>query len=313
MVFYFSSEFNSVLKINGLYLGNLNGIVKKCNVEILDNAFVEICPLSEKNAPINFIINPALFNETHPYLSIVDLGGAYLLTAQNRPTFTEKKVLCEKNYPLLNAVAFVEKGFCIQLSTPNDSVLDTFCEFPTSVSFNPFSLNNLALLAVIASGKNKVVYVYSIGEKIRFLKKMLVSNCSFENGFTTTEKFMDHKKHTRKTNWCIKNGELVRESVSVSNEKDVEIAYVIDNLIPYLFLEEFIVGGNFNEFLADNVKNNSDKLKGYFGEFIGVIPPPSFREWQEIGLVKRLRENFYSVDYYTFEVENKKITNVKKS
>ena len=85
-----------------------------------------------------------------------------------------------------------------------------------------------------------------------------------------------------------------------------------DFLIPYAFCEEFLCGGDFTRYLSDGIKENTDKLKGYLGEFIGVTTPPLFRDYKEIGLIRKTTERKYSVDYYTFETEDKKINNIIK-
>ena len=48
------------------------------------------------------------------------------------------------------------------------------------------------------------------------------------------------------------------------------------------------------------------------GDFIGVMPPPVFREENEVGFVYRTGERTYSAEYFVFEVSDKKITNLKK-
>ena len=61
------------------------------------------------------------------------------------------------------------------------------------------------------------------------------------------------------------------------------------------------------------MKEHADKLKGFLGDFIGVMPPPKFRNPDEIGLIYKISDDRFKVTYITAELNGEKITNIKKS
>ena len=83
-----------------------------------------------------------------------------------------------------------------------------------------------------------------------------------------------------------------------------------DLLIPYLFLEDFSAGEDFSEYLSDDINKNADKLGGFFGNFLGVFPPPLFRNQDEVGLIYKIKENLFETKYFTFHLDDKKISNI---
>ena len=85
-----------------------------------------------------------------------------------------------------------------------------------------------------------------------------------------------------------------------------------EKLVPYAMLEELLVGGNVKPYLTGTVLENCDKLPSFFGDFIGVMPPPFFRNSQEVGLIYKNATNKYTVEYFTFEYTEKKLSGIKK-
>ena len=53
-----------------------------------------------------------------------------------------------------------------------------------------------------------------------------------------------------------------------------------------------------------------DKLKGYLGEFCGVIPPPRFRRQYCVALIYKKSENFFATRYFSLTFINGKIDNL---
>ena len=88
------------------------------------------------------------------------------------------------------------------------------------------------------------------------------------------------------------------------------MASLDEKILPYAFLEEYLVGGNYTQFLSDTMLQNANKLSYYLGDFVGVMPPPIFRNYDEIGLVKKIKDNVYKIDYVKVMVQNKKIDNI---
>ena len=97
----------------------------------------------------------------------------------------------------------------------------------------------------------------------------------------------------------------------MSGETDLD--KLNEKIIPFAFFEDLCVGSDIIKYLSQDMQNNALYVKDYIKDFIGVMPPPLFRDINEVGLIRKKAENVFVVDYYIAEVENKKIINIKKS
>ena len=140
-----------------------------------------------------------------------------------------------------------------------------------------------------------------------------VDGYSTDGEFTTVENYKDMAKHTVTTVWDLNNGSFKQGSVKIEKDEKFSTELLPDKLIPYAFLEALSTGDAVDEYITGNVKDNADKLSGFFGDFIGVMPPPTFRNIDEVGLIYSCASNVYRADYFTFELSNGKISNIKKA
>ena len=78
MYFYFSSNFQSALKLNGIYYGIINDNVKSIDIDLPNKTLVEVLPLNGNYNGANFLLtdnfllNPSL-------ASVIDLKGGYFI------------------------------------------------------------------------------------------------------------------------------------------------------------------------------------------------------------------------------------------
>ena len=75
----------------------------------------------------------------------------------------------------------------------------------------------------------------------------------------------------------------------------------------YDFFETLLIGGNYEEFLSDELRTKTEDIRDFLGDFQAVLPTDDpFR----IGLVKKKRERLFFVTYYTVILEKGKIADV---
>ena len=312
MYYYFSAKFASILKINGIYYGEINQTTKV--VEILErNPFIEICPLELEHFPFSFILSDNFLISPPKNVSVVDLKGGYFIEFNFLQDNSAFSVLAQEKYNYAVVTVFKENGLKVSIETPNDFFAETL-SFPTeSARITPFSLANKHLVAISFLGKETLLNCYLLEGNIQKVFSKKVSDYSFNNGFSSTEEFLDIAKHKLTCHWFLEKNKLVKSDFSLSRKDGFCVRDLPEHLIGYAFLEELLCGGNITEYLADSVKENKDFLTGFFGEFLGVMPPPDFRKQDEIGLIYKYGENKYKVEYFTFEIQDKKICNIKKT
>ena len=314
MYFYFSSDEPAAVKFNGIYFGIITDTVKSCRFEQDKPPFVEVVRLNAENsAPLAFVPDAGFLSSPPEGISVTDLCGGYLFKFSSLPKKSGFNVIAQEKYRDLIATVFNENGVKISLETPSDFYAET-PDFPiSSATFYRFSLNGEELFAILTEGGKKVLSVYSFGGKITRLFCREICSFSVENGFSTTETYADIAKHSVTVFWNLNGGALVEDKREISRSENFCADNLPENLLPYAFCEEFLCGGDCGAYLGGSVKENADKLRGYLGEFIGVIPPPRFRAENEVGLIYSKGNNLYKTQYYVFNVENGKIVNIKKS
>ncbi len=311
MYYYFSADFPSAIKFNGIYYGVISKTVKSLRVDG-ECPLVEVCPLIPTERQINFIPNQEFLSAPPDGLIVTDLGGGYLIKVLKNFKVGEFKILDQIKLDNLAVTVFTENGVKISIETLGGFFADTLDVFADSAKITTFTLDNKVFVGVLFSGERSLLCVYHISNEIKKVFSREVEKFSTDGGFYTTERFMDIAKHTVHSEWNFLGEHLVQKSKSVSCKEGFSPTLLPDDILPYAFLEEILVGNTPVDFLDDSLKPSADKLKGYLGDFIGVMPPPTFKNSDEVGLIYPDGKNKYKVDYCAFEIKNKKIVNLKK-
>lgn len=310
MYYYFSSEFPSAIKLNGIYLGYITDTVKCIDVDA-KGAFIEICPTSQNCNAINFTLDDSFVQNPPTNVTVTDMKGGYLIKFL-RPNYDPNfKVICQQKFSDLVATLFNENGLKLSLETPTDFFADNFCLQVKNGELIKTDVLGAPILCLRLLGEKQYLACYLYKEKIKKIFFDQIESFDFENGFSTTKKFVDIQKHTVTTEWQLKNDLLIVKSKTVQNAPSFNIEKLNAKLLPFAMLEELLVGGNVLPYLNEGMQQNAQKLKGYLGNFIGVMPPPLFRSIDELGLVYPNGDRKYIVKYFTFELDDRKICNIK--
>lgn len=310
MIYYFSSEYPCAIKVNGVYLGLIQRTIKSVQPNN-DSDFVEICPLNCLEQAINFLLDQEFLTHPPACVSVTDLKGGYLIKFTKSYTGGDFKVISQEKYSDLLVTVFNENGVKISLETQCDFLAENVATDCHNVSiFRPDFNKNL--VAVSFNGDKTLLIVYNVKNKINKVYFGLIDEFSFENGFSTTEKFTDIAKHNLTIKWEFNDYEFVEKGRTLSVSENFNPTSIQEKIIPYAFLEEFKLKGEFTQYLCGTVLDNANSLFGFFGNFIGIMPPPSFRDINEVGLIYSTGNNTYTVEYFTFELTDKKISGIKK-
>lgn len=312
MYYYFSCDYPSVIKLNGIYYGTIYDQVKSINVEDKNATFVEICSASGKEENINFMLTDEFLLSPPPLVYVTDLKGGYLIKITKRYRKPEFCILAQEKFNNLMVTAFYDKELKLSIETPNDFFIESFNLEIESAKVLPFSAYNQNFVGVQLEGKEKYLAIYLITTKIEKVFFDCVLDYSFDNGITTTKKFIDIAKHHVVTTWSFANGKLKVKNKEITKKEGFNCNDIPFPLLPYAFLEDFLCGEDIRHYLTENMAKNANRLGEYLGDFIGVMPPPIFRKISEIGLIYKRELNLYKVEYYSFSFEGRKICNIKK-
>lgn len=312
MYFYFSSATPAGVKLNDKLLGIIDGDVIGCELDISKRTLAEICPLTGIGG-IFFAIDKDVFVKTDPRFCVTDLGGGYLINVNDVTEKNQFKIYAQEKFGDCSVTVFCDNGNKISVETANDFYAETLnlpienCKIKRAYSGN----ENLLLLDIFC-GK-RILIIYRVSNKIKKLFFKEVADYDVSYGIKTEEKLKDMAKHKIVCEWELKGDCFTEKSVSVTCSEKFDRLSLPPHLIPFAFAEELAAGGDYVFYLSDSMKEHADKLKGFLGDFIGVMPPPKFRNPDEIGLIYKISDDRFKVTYITAELNGEKITNIKKS
>ena len=313
MYVYFYCEYAAVIKFQGVIFGAVDNSVKFCNVET-PYPLVEICPLSGAGETFAFYITEDFLNNPPETVSVTDLKGGYFLRFALERKNQPFRVIGQEKYRDACVTAFSDNGYKISLETQSGFYADTLDFEFSNVAFSHGEGANSDLVFALFSGTTKkILNIYGIKNPSLLFSKEVDEFSFTSQGFTVTEHKKDMAKHLIATVYKETGGKIEEQSRKVSCSEKFNREKISEKLIPYAFAEEFLCGGDYAFYLAEDLKETVDKLKGYFGEFIGVTPPPVFKDYRDVGLIKKIDERKYAVDYFRFDIPDNKITNIFKT
>ena len=312
MYLYFSSEQPIAVKLNDKLLGLSYDEVIGCDVDLSEKTLVEICPLT-RSAGFFFTADKDIFTKKDSRFCVTDLGGGYLIKTDGFSYEKEFRVYAQEKFGDAAVTVFCDNGNKISVETANDFYAENIdlpiesCKIKRAFSGN----ENLLLIEFFCG--EKYLSIYRVSNKIKKLFINRVSDYDASNGIKTEERLKDMAKHRIVCEWELKGDSLVKKSVSVICSEKFDRFSIPSHLIPYAFAEELAVGGDYAFYLSDSLKEHAQKLKGFLGDFIGVMPPPKFRNPDEVGLIYKVSDNRFKVNYIVSELSHNKIANIKKS
>ena len=312
MYYYFSCAFPSIIKINGIYYGQIHKSVKFINIPENLSPFVEICSLSDSEKDINFFLDQAFLSSPKSRTSVTDLKGGYLINFLGEERKSTFNVLCQKKTNAFNVTVFYEETLKVSVQTERDFYVDNIFFDAVESQVYTFCQSQYQFVAVLFKGKSDLLSVYNITDKISRVFFSEVSCFSTEN-FNTVRVYKDIENHKINSYWEFKGEKFIEKEKKVEKLRAVDIESVNPKIIPYLFLEDFLLTNDVERYLASDLQAMGKELANYLGGYIGIFPPPQFRKENEIGLIYKQEKNSYYANYFTFELDGRKINNIVKS
>ncbi len=311
MYYYFSSATKCAIKLNGIYFGIISDSVKAINID--DCPLVEICPLTPNDSQINFLLSPEFLSSPPDRILVTDMQGGFLIRIQKNYATGDFSVIAQEKFSDLVATVFIENGLKISIETTNGFFADSIRLISHKATIQRATFCGHAFVLVFIEGEENLLNVYSLGQQIEKVFSRNVNEYSFENELFTVNKYEDILKHTVNSKWLYENSAFIQKEKTISYDTTIELSSLPQKIIPFAFFEEVLIGGNINNFLSESILPNADRIKEYLGDFIGIMPPPPYRNIDEVGLVYPNGQNKYKVNYFTCEMERNKICNIKKA
>ena len=308
MYYYFTGNFDYAIKINGLYFGVIGRDPKPILIEN-PSPLVELCPINGGNN-LNFILEKHFFLSPPKPIKITDMKGGYLIDFCLKKSDLPFKVIYQKRFNNFEITLFYDDTSKVSIQTETDNfVEDLIFNCPETDTFSVLNTDFVFIKDTI--GKRKYLSLYKLTGKTEKIFCGEITDFSFDTTINISYSLSDIAKHKIEIVYTVRDNVVYESGRKVSGETDLD--KLSEKIIPFAFFEDLCVGGDIIKYLSDEMQQNALYLKDYVKDFIGVMPPPLFRNVNEVGLIRKKSENVFAVDYYIAETQNRKIINVKKS
>ena len=119
----------------------------------------------------------------------------------------------------------------------------------------------------------------------------------------------DSRKRSAECEWALTEDGCFQTSFRIRQEGTEERAEKLrDELLPYAFFESVLIGADFSEMLSDELKERAEHIKAFLGDFVSVTLT---NEPQTCGLVRKKKERLFELHYFTAEVKEGKIVDIR--
>ncbi len=298
MRIYFLSNRPCALKVNGVFLGFTDGVERFLELSPKDRHLCEFIPLDGNFLPVVFLLNEKI--------AIAPPTGARVYLLENGLAIYADKFACadgalrvieQKNLSFGSLILFtqglpqilIERERASEVIPLNERFFESkIYEFPT---------------AVIVASKNAVCALDGEGTPFFTGETKAWNYDGYTDELRLTTPLNDLCARTAEEVWSC-NPPLLKSRV-LSARKSLP-----ENFILCVFLQDLLLNAGAEELLSEELRPALADLKTFLGEYESVIASP--QSPFTAGVVCPKGERVYEINYFSAEVENGKICNIKK-
>ena len=294
----------AILKLNGMYIGAIDGFERHIELDPKDRVFAEIIP-DENLHGINFFLDEKFFQSPPAFCDLYLLEGDALVYVREYAVKDNKiEVLYQTRFGGNLVTVFAQGGLYLSVDGAEYSLT------PLPPSFRRFTAETFTLagreVLAISNGKHLIV----ISESGRIIFKSAANTFEFSDTLKITAEFETCTQASAECEYAF-NG----ESLSLISAHTIEKRPPEKEIVHFAFFESVLTSADCEKYLDDSLKERAADLKGYLGEFIGVtVPPEKFYivhgNINAAGLVYPKDKNLFEIKYFAVDFDGDKITNL---
>ena len=307
MRIYFLTGQRTALKLNGEYLGTIDGVERFVDVPDGQEILAEVVPAGEE-LPYSFFIGQSLFENPPTFLKVYLLEGGVQLQI---PCFEKRdrglNILEQRGLNGLN-VTLLELGGRLYLTCDGDSCsLYRLPAYFESCHLTEGSIGGLPVIC--ACGKNCLCIISAEGKKL-YLGQ--VESYSFGDMLGLTANFKGCAGYYAERKYSYDGQELKL------NKEVVKRRYAVENDIRHFaFFEAVLYGGDLSEYLCEDMQGATEAIKEYLGDFAEVTVPRKafydrYGEISAVALAYPIKDNLFEIKYFSVEYRDGKIENLNR-
>lgn len=301
---YFLSCVTAALKLNGIYLGVINGFEKFVELDPADGIFAEVIPADELQ-PAGFIIDEKFLTAPPNFADVYLTEGDAIVYIKD---FAFKSTRIEVIYQTRfcgNLITVFSQGETYLSAEGADYSLIPLPQKFKAVRAEERKIGGRDVLAlydgdylIIISDTGKVIFSNEI-KRAEFSDELRA-----DVPFTTCTAALAQCEYG-----------YDGETLTLLSSKTVETRPPENDVIHFAFFESVLTRGDFARYLDDELKPRADDLKSYLGEFVSVaVPPEKFYsvhgDVTAAGLVYPKAKNLFEIKYFAVDISGGKISNI---
>ncbi len=301
---YFLSYLSAALKLNGQYLGIIDGFDRHVELDTKDKIFAEITP-ADNSQGVNFIIDGDFFKTPPTFADVYTLDGdALVYIKRYPPKDSAVKVIYQTRFNG-NLITVFSQGEVMLSIEGADFILERLPRAFLKARGEIKRIGNLDILAIFAEGY--LCLISQIGSVV-FLNE--VKNYEFGEQLKITSAFETCAQIQVDCAFDYDGSKL-----TLTSSKTYETREITEKILPFAFFESVLSHADCKKYLSDELKPKSGDLKGFLGDFIGVCAPHELFYIKHgnincAGLIYPEKRNLFTVKYYAVDIENGKISNI---
>ncbi|MDE7163188.1 MAG: hypothetical protein K2O44_03810 [Clostridia bacterium] len=305
MRIYFLSERQAALKLDGAYLGTIDGFERFVDVEADSKILAEVIPEGDAR-PVSFFIDEGFFKEPPDFADVyLSDGDAVIYIRRYQPRAEKLKVIAQREFCGGLVTLFLNGGGVYLNCEKEVCNLYELSRAFENATFKEELIANRPVLLIEGEG-----CVAVISENCRRVFYNPAESWQCGNDLTVTVNF-NTCAGCRATCTFAYDGTDMTLINSVTEER----VPPAPGIMHFAFFECVMTHGNFAKYLSDELKANAQALPSYLGEFVDVAVPYSrfFEKHGDIkaaGLVYPLSKNLFQIKYFAVDIKDGKIENV---
>lgn len=307
MRIYFLSSVTAGLKLNGVYAGVIGEFEKFIELDLGQEVLAEAVP-DGAYLPVNFFISARLFKSPPPFLQVFLCDGDVVIyVARYECSERVLRVVAQGTLGDMRATLFLEGGR-VHLTCEGSAC--NLYELADSFKNGEFIKDSIGGLPVlILKGEECVCIISEEGKRVFYNGVK-----SFKTGdmLEVTVEFETCAGYFAECEYSFDGQKMKLEKSVTKSVRDVP-----QKLLHFAFFESLLTRADPTPFLSEELIGRVGDLHDYLGEFADVtIPHSSFYnkhgDIDAVGLVYPLSSNLFKVKYYSVDIVDGKIDNIKR-
>ncbi len=301
---YFLSCTPAALRLNGMYIGTVDGFERHIELNPSDSVFAEITPGDNLHG-VNFFLDEKFFSCPPSFADLyLAENDAFVYIREYAPKDVNIEVIYQTRF-LGNLITVFKQGGVYLSAEGREFDLSPLPSTFSNVTAEVKTLAGMEVLAVY--GGKYLLIISGSGEKI-FLNA--VEDAEFGATLKTVTPFETCTASKAECEYSYDGDKL-----TLTAGRTVETYAPGEDVMHFAFFESVLTRGDYKKYLDGELAEKAGVLKEYLGDFIAVtVPPEKFfalhGDIKSAGLVYPKNKNLFEIKYFAVDVRDGKISNI---